>query len=470
MRVALINLPHPVPVVRRYMCSYNSPIFLFPPLELLYVGGVVREWSQDEVLCIDAIAERLSRETLLERLRAFAPDLVVSLPGFEIFEDDMRILSWLRQSMEGVRFAAFGHYPTTFPAETMAAASLDFVFRGEPEVTVHELLGALKAGDSFEGILGLSYRDADGSVVNNPDRLRERDINELPYPDYSLVDINDYSEFLLPRPFAVLQTARGCPYPCNFCVRSFGQKLGLRSTENIIGELDELVARYQINSFRFIDDTFTAMPARTIEICEAIQKHHPQLVWSCLSRIDTLDEARVRAMRDAGCKRVYMGIESGSPRILKLYGKDYGVELIPKMVDLLRGNGIEVGAFFMVGHPEETTEDFELTSQLVRSLQLDYATIGQTVPYPGTQLFNQYRDQVDFSLYPYKNNWSDPRRRDELLQWEKRFYRELYFRAPYLARHAVRFVKHPATALAAGKALFSFVFGTGTGTARNELI
>ena len=470
MRVALINLPHPVPVVRRYMCSYNSPIFLFPPLELLYVGAVVRQWSQHEVLCMDAIAERVTKEALLERLQTFGPDLVVSLPGFEIFEDDVRILSWLGQSLPGARMAAFGHYPTTFPAETMAAANLDFVFRGEPEVTVHEVLQAMQQQTSFAGIQGLSYRTDDGTIVSNPDRLRQRDINELPYPDYSLVNIHDYSEFLLPRPFAVLQTARGCPYPCNFCVRSFGQKLGLRSTDNIIGELNELVARYQIKSFRFIDDTFTAMPARTIEICRAIQQHHPNLVWSCLSRIDTLDEERVKAMRDAGCKRVYMGIESGSTRILKLCGKDYGVELIPQMVDLLRNNGVEVGAFFMVGHPEETSDDFELTSQLVRSLHLDYATIGQTVPYPGTHLYEQYRDQVDFSLYPYRNNWRDPRRREELLQWEKRFYRELYFRASYLTRHALRFIKHPSTAVSAGRALYSFVFGSGTGTARNELI
>lgn len=470
MRIALVNLPHEAPVVRRYMCSYNSPVFLFPPLELMYVAAVAREWGHDDVVLIDAIAARLDRDQTLEQLKRFRPDLVITITSFEIFEPDMRTFAWLRAELPQAKFAAFGHYATTFPNEVMAIANLDYVFRGEPEHAFFELTEALKQNGPIDRIEGLTYRRDDGTVVSTPDRARDRHIDELPHPDYSLVDVSAYSEFLLPQPFVMLQTARGCPYTCNFCVRSYGQKLGMRSPDNIVAELRQLVDRYKIRSFRFIDDTFTAIPQRTLEICEKIQKELPPLVWSCLSRVDTLDDERARALRDAGCRRVYLGIESGSQRILQLYGKDYGVERIREIVNMLRKRHIEVGAFFMVGHPEETHEDFQQTGKLLRSLELDYTTVGQTVPYPGTSLFEQYRDQVDFSLFPYRNEWKSPGRRAELAKWEAEFFRKSYLRLPYVARHAWRFLKYPRTTLAAGRALAPYFLGRTKSSTRSELV
>jgi radical SAM superfamily enzyme YgiQ (UPF0313 family) len=470
MRIALVNLPHDVPVVRRYMCSYNSPIFLFPPLELLSVAAVARSWGKDEVLLIDAIAERISLEATLDRLRAFGAELVVTITSFEIFEQDMRALRWLRDAMPQAKFAAFGHYATIFPNEVMEIGKLDYIFRTEPEYTFFELTEALKNNTLLDGIQGLTYRRQDGDIVSTPDRPRTRHVDELPFPDYSLVAIDRYSEFLLPKPFVVVQTARGCPYTCNFCVRSYGQKLGMRTPDNIVAELQQLVERFKIRSFRFIDDTFTAIPSRTIEICQKMKQNLPRLTWTCLSRVDTLDEERATALKEAGCRRVYLGIESGSPRILRLYGKDYGIERIHDMVGVLRKARIEVGAFFMVGHPEETYEDFQQTSRLVRSLDLDYSTVGQTVPYPGTSLFDQYRDQVDFSLFPYKNEWKNPGRREELQRWESQFFRHAYLQVPYVARHAMRFLRYPLTTLAAGRALVPYLLGHAQSGTRQELV
>jgi radical SAM superfamily enzyme YgiQ (UPF0313 family) len=470
MRVAMVNLPHPVRVIRRFMCSYNSPIFLFPPQELMYAATAVRDWGQREVTLIDSIARDLSKEDVLAELRQFQADVVVTILGFEILEQDIKVLRWLRQQLPNTKFVAFGYYPTEFPEQILDASGVDFVILGEPEYCCHELLQALEQKTSFDGIMGLCFRKPDGTFVSNPERPRLKSVDELPHPDYSLVNIHDYSEFLMPKPFATLQTARGCPYGCNFCTRSYGRQLTLRSPENIIDEIRTLVDKFGVRSLRFMDDTFNAVPARTFKICEGIQKNFPNLVWSALSRIDTMDQERAVAMRQAGCKRVYLGVESGSDRILKLYGKDYGVERIPVVFDLLRRNGIEIACFFMVGHPEETPEDFEQTSKLIRNLEIDFATVGQTVPYPGTELFDRYRDQVQFSLFPYQNEWKSPGRRKQLQTWEKRFLREMYFRPKYIARHAMRLVKNPTTTWQAGRALIPFVFGSGLTAARNELI
>lgn len=472
MRIALVNLPHPTPVIRRYMCSYNSPIFLFPPLELMYAAAALRAWDGHETTVIDAIARRWTREDVLAELRRTRVELVVALSGFEIFERDVNALKWLRSQLPAVKFAAFGHYPSTFPDETLAHTGVDYVLRGEPEVTLAEICRALEGKQAWNEIGGVSYRNGQPQPLHNPTRAWLKQVDQLPHPDYRSVDIRDYSEFLMPQPFAVLQTARGCPYPCNFCVRSYGQRMGMRSPDNILEELGQLVDRHQIRSFRFIDDTFTAIPERTAEICAGLQKHFPQLVWSCLSRVDTLDAQRAASLAAAGCRRVYVGIESGSERILRLYGKDYGLDSLPESVRLLRKHNIEVGAFFMVGHPEETEDDFQQTRAVVRSLELDYATMGQTVPYPGTHLYEQYKDRVEFSLYPYRNEWKDPGRRAQLLRWEAQLYRDLYLRVPYLARHAARFIKHPRTAFAAGRALLPHMLGRhgNAELVRNELI
>lgn len=471
MRIAFVNLPHSVPVIRRYMCSYNASMFLFPPLEIMYAATAARDLARAEVTLIDAIALRMDKAALVRRLQEFQADLVVTLYGFEILGEDIRVTRAIKRQLPGVKFAGFGHYPTTFSKEMLDLAELDFVLRGEPEYPVIELVSALESNGDLAAIAGLTWRNADGDAIDNPDRPRIRHVDELPDPDYGLVDILNYSEFMLPNPFAAIQTARGCPYTCNFCVRSYGQKLTMRSSARVVAEIQNLVNRFGIKSFRFTDDTFTAIPKRTLEICEGIRNAGLDLTWTCLTRIDTMDDERAKAIKEAGCARVFIGIESGSDRILEKYGKGYSVDKIPKVVDLLHKHGIEVGSFFMVGHPEETKEDFEETCRLVRTLEIDYATIGRTIAYPGTHFFTEYGDQVDFSLYPYRNEWKDPSRKRTLEAWERRFMREMYLRPSYILRHAWRLIKNPASTLRASRAVLPFLFPTGTAEpVRNEVL
>lgn len=470
MRVAMLNLPHPTRVVRRYMCSYNSPFFLFPPQELMYTATALRDWGGDEVRVLDAVAEDWDAATVVRELREWGAEMIVSIVGFEILEQDIKTIRAIRRELPGVKYVVFGYYATEFPREMLDLTGADYLLLGEPEYTCHELVTALKEKSNITGIQGLAYRDENGDVVANPERPRLKPVDELPHPDYSMVPIDKYSEFLLPRRFAALQTARGCPYGCNYCTRSYGRQLTVRSPDNIVEEIRTLVDRFGVRSLRFADDTFTAVPGRTIQICEGIAKNFPGLQWSCLSRIDSIDEDRVRALAEAGCKRIYFGVESGSERILKLYGKDYGVERVPHVFDLVRRHGMEIACFFMVGHPEETAEDFEQTSRLIRTVDIDFATVGQTVPYPGTHLYDQYKDQVQFSLFPYTNEWKNAGRRKQLRTWEQRFLREMYFRPSYIARHAWRLMKNPATTFQVGRSMLPFVFGSHLASARQELV
>ena len=132
---------------------------------------------------------------------------------------------------------------------------------------------------------------------------------------------------------------------------------------------------------------------------------------------------------------------------------------------------MEITAFLMVGHPEETIEDFEQTLELVKRNNFDYATCSQTIPYPGTLLFEQYRDKIDFSLYPYRNHWKDAQREHELLEWEKRLYRAMYFRPSYMLKHAGKLLQHPIEMLNGVTALTRYLFnGRSQEAARTDLI
>ncbi len=455
MRIALVNLPHGTPVVRRYMCSYNSPIFLFPPLELMSAGTVLRDQGGHEVMVWDAIASQATTDELAQSLAAWRPQLIVSLMGFEIFEQDVDAVRQLRSALGAIPWALFGHYPSVFPAEVLRLTGADWIVHGEPEITLLELCQAGGLGDP-SAIAGLSYRNGEGVAHSRP-RPWLKEFEQLPPPDYDLVGLAPYSEFLLPRPFVVVQSARGCPFGCNFCVRSYGQRLALRPAAQILDEIAGLVRRRGVRSVRFIDDTFFTAKARVLEICRGFRERLPDVVWSCLSRADTLDDRVIAEIGASGCRRVYIGIESGSQRILERYNKGYDVASLPGTVEALRRARIEVGAFFMVGHPEETEDDFAQTLRLARTLKLDYATIGKTIPYPGTPLYDEYRDQVDFSLYPYRNDWRDPGRRRQLDDWERRFYRALYLNPHYLLRNAHHAWQSPATVWRAGRALLPFL-------------
>ena len=181
------------------------------------------------------------------------------------------------------------------------------------------------------------------------------------------------------------------------------------------------------------------------------------LQWSCLSRADTLNEEMLQWMKKAGCKRIYIGVESGSQRILDYYKKKVNVEEALANIKLCQKVGIETMGFFIVGMPEETREDFEQTLAFAKKSDLTFAIVFELVPYPGTPLYPLMKDQINFSLMPYKNEYKDPEMRERFHKWEKEFYFKFYFRPKYIAQSIVRAIKRPMETLASVVKLASFI-------------
>lgn len=441
--IVFLNLPNNVRVQRRYMCSYNAPNMLFPPIELLYLAAIAREWHQKNVFLVDAIAENLNLESCIEKVAQINPDIIVTITGFEIFEEDIITLNSIINKVPQARFVVFGHYPTIFPEEIFKHASIDFILYGEPDVNFSNLLDYLNEKITINELVGVYYLDEEKRVKINKGEERIKKPGILPFPAHDLLKIDAYFEPFLPQPFALIQTARGCPYSCNFCVRSYGQRLSLRNPKNIIEELIWLKKIHQIKSFRIIDDTFTATSKRVIEFCNLLIENNLNLSWTCLSRADTLNEELIQRMKESGCKRVYIGFESGSKKVLQAINKDIDQSLAIHNVKLLKKYNIEVSGFFMVGHPLETEIDFEDSVKFAIDTDLDYITAFEFITYPGTAIYDEMKEQVNFSLMPYKNEFIDKNTHNVSQKRVKQFYKRFYLRPSFILTKGLYHLKKP---------------------------
>ena len=435
MRTVLLNLPSNERVFRRYMCSYNSPNSLFPPIELMALAGIAKRMKNAETLLIDAVAENIDLQQVIARLRQFNPELLVSLTGFEVFQQDMEALSALKSAFPDAKVGCFGHYPTLFPKETLKNSDIDFILLNEPDIAFSEFYDCLQKNKSYSNLKGLAFR-AKNKITINAQRERIKDLDSLPIPAHELLNLEKYSEVLMDRPFTVLQTSRGCPFACNYCVHTYGRQFAERSAEKVLEEI-EFIAGLGIRSFRFFDDTFNANKRRIIDVCRGIVERKIKMKWSCFSRVDTIDKEVFEWMKKAGCVRVLIGIESGSQRILDFYKKGYKTENLREKIKIVKDSGIESTGFFMVA-PQESEEDFKKSIELAKSLDLDFVLVSSLIPYPGTELFEGMKKQVEFSLFPYENKFVDSTIDGRLIRREKEFYRAFYFRPSY-ALHAIKY-------------------------------
>lgn len=415
------------------MCSYNAPDFLFPPQELIAIAGVLRKISGIEIDLLDSIAEGKSEKEVAQLVSTY--DVIISICGFECFEEDMQVLGRLKTLFPFSKFVLFGHYATLFPEEVLRNTSVDYVLIGEPDYNCLDLIRAIATKTPLNDLKGIAYLTETNEIYKETSSERIGDPGSLPMPAYDLLKFNLYSEPFMPKPFALIQTARGCPYQCNFCVKSFGTKLGLRKAGDILDEMEYLVHEHGVKAIRFIDDTFTAIPSRVAEICNGIIERELKVSWTCLSRLDTLNEEMIGLMHASGCVRLNVGVESGSARMLEKYNKQLDLERGKKMLLHCSSIGLETLGCFMVGHPDETEEELQMSIDFAKTAKLNFAVIGELIPYAGTKLFDELGDKLEFSLFPYVNRFKDTETELKYLNWEKRFYRDFYMRPSYVLNH-----------------------------------
>lgn len=276
---------------------------------------------------------------------------------------------------------------------------VDYVCCGEGENTVYPFFSSLLGGTPDLSVPGLVYRK-DGTIVKNPRPALVQDLDTLPEVDYSAFGLGEPTEN---GDFFPIDVGRGCPFGCTYCsTKTFwGRKYRLKSARRIVDEIKTIHDRYGITRFIFYHDMFTLNRRQVLEVCRLLKELDFPVAWRCCARIDCLDEALIDAMVDAGMVMIFIGIETGSPRMQKLIDKNLKLDSALDLLTYIHNKGIALTTSFIYGFPEETEEDISQTMAMLRDIaKLKRAKIQTHLCtfLPGTEMSETYLSHLTPSL------------------------------------------------------------------------
>ncbi len=375
----------------------------YPPLGLAYLAAVLEQEGHDVRAFDFGLDPEAPLEEDAQRVSAFDPHLV-GITAMTIVYHSVLDTAALLKAHLGRPIVIGGPHATLFPERILEDTPvIDYVVRGEGEETILELVRALEGRNGeLSSVRGLTYRFR-GQPVSNPDRDLIQDLNGLPFPARHLFELERYG-LRTPegRPMFTVLSSRGCPYNCAYCFKGIvGRTYRQRSPDNIIAELRQVIDRYGVRDFYFVDDLFTLDARRLAALTEQLIDSKLDVRWQCLARVDRVNEEILHQMYAAGCRRIHYGIESGNEQILKRIGKGFTLEQVRRAVRWTGEAGIQTKGYFMMGLPGDTEETMKQTVDLAVSLDLDEAMFSVTTPFPGTRLWDELvrkRPQTEFSL------------------------------------------------------------------------
>ncbi|MFZ5814326.1 MAG: B12-binding domain-containing radical SAM protein [Bacillota bacterium] len=277
---------------------------------------------------------------------------------------------------------------------------VDIIVRGEGEETLPELLTALGRGEPLNFVDGITFR-AGGEVISTPARSPIPTLDELPFPNFRLVPrLEEYFAWQ-PVKEAAIEAGRGCPYACTFCSTSefFSRKYRIKSPARIMAEMDWFARHLGITNFTLHHDNFNAARPKVLAFCDAMEEAGVGYTWRCSSRTDNIREDLAQRMASAGCRSVFFGIESGSPAVQQQMNKRLDVSTAREMVAACLRHGITPTCSFIVGFPEETEADMNMTLTLAlecRLLGTPSIQLHPLSPLPGTELTVTNRYPLQF--------------------------------------------------------------------------
>jgi anaerobic magnesium-protoporphyrin IX monomethyl ester cyclase len=405
----------------------------YPPLATLLCAAVLRERGH-VVTLFDAM--------LADGIDAFRAALAASRPSVvAIVEDSFNYVTKmctvrLRDATfemiavahaRGCRVLVSGSDATDHAARYLSAGA-DAVLLGEPEGTLAEVAATWAADPDapLRDVAGLALRGDDGVLEVTAPRLGTRDLDALPLPAWDLVDAAAYHRAWRGahgRTSWNVVTSRGCPYGCNWCAKPvFGRRYAQRSPAAVAEELRQLKQQIAPDHVWFADDIF-GLTARWIgELAAAIRARDACIPFMIQCRADLIRPEVARALASAGCEEVWMGVESGSQRVLDAMDKGTTVEEVRAATRALQSNGIRACWFLQLGYPGEQWDDVVATRDLVRGERPDDVGVSVAYPLPGTKFHAAVRAQLGA-----RTNWEDTGDLAMLFQgtYTTAFYRRL---------------------------------------------
>ncbi len=404
--------------------SYWYPVWLAYPTGML-----------EGARLLDAPSHHVSAEETIRIAQDYEfLVLYTSTPGFP---GDIRLVQTMKDANPKLKVAFVGPHVTVLPEQSLKICSaIDFVCRKEFDYSVVEFA----QGKPLDEILGISFRK-NGAVVHNPDRPQLQDLDSLPHVTdiYKRdLDVRRYNVPFLLNPYVSLYTTRGCPAQCTFCLwpqTTSGHAWRKRSTDDVAREMAKVKEYWPyVKEYFFDDDTFNIQKARTVELCAKLKPL--KLTWSCTSRVTT-DFETLKAMKEAGCRLLIVGYESGDAQILKNIKKGATLERARQFTKDCHKLGLVIHGDFIMGLPGETHQTIENTIRFAKELDVETIQVSVAHAYPGTELYDYATKNgfiasdikmVDEGGHQLAHIQYPGLPADDILEAVHRFYDDYYFR------------------------------------------
>ncbi len=398
MDILLINLPREGEIINNTTPKYFLYDFMnYPPLGLLAIAASVDKKHQLQVL--DTITKNMTIDDIVKYIENQKPDVlgisVVTWRLFALYD----IARKVKEIIPDIKIIAGGPHVNYYPTETIKLGVIDYALTGFCENKFPLLIEAIdKTNKSIlQSIKGLYYR-IDGEIYIKSDNNEKVDLDEMPFPNRSLINIDDYFTLADKTRMTTVYTSRGCPFKCVFCDVGI-KNYYYRSAKKIVDEFDDILKK-NINEIHVFDDTFNINRQRVIDMCKEIIKRKLNVRWSARARVYPCDEEMISIMKQAGCIRLHVGIETLDPEILKYIKKKITLEQIHNFFKLCNKYKIDTLAYFMVGFPLETKEYLKKLYREIKKLRPTYIYFNILQPLAGTEfyehLLKEERYKYDF--------------------------------------------------------------------------
>ena len=364
----------------------------YVPLGILYIASHLRARGLSVEVFDTTFA---SRADLLSHISSSQPSILGIYANLMTRPNVVEIIAHAKNC--GWKVIVGGPEPGAY-AEEYLGSGADAVVIGEGELSIEELIPALKSSSSLQCIAGIAYLDDFGEVRRNAPRRQIEDLDAQPWPARESVSIEQYlSTWRKAHGTGSVSfiTARGCPYKCNWCSHQvFGHTHRRRSPLMVVDEIEFLMHRYTPDMIWAADDVFTIHQGWLRQYASEMRRRDLRIPFECISRADRLNAEVADILVELGCFRLWIGSESGSQNILDSMERGVRVEQVHRATALLRDRGIQTGMFLMWGYEGETLEDIEQTVAHVKASDPDIFFTTVAYPIKGTPYYNSVSDRL----------------------------------------------------------------------------
>ncbi len=377
---------------------FDSAKWELYPYNVCLLAAIIKD--EYEVKIIDANAKNLSLKQTVQKALEFSPNYIaLSCLAVEYSKHAHELAKSLKESMPNTPVILGGVYGTLLPEHAIEDKNFDYLVLGEGEIRLKQLLKHIENKTLPEDLDGIAYRKGD-EVIIKPQETYVEDLDNLPYPDYNLVDFDDYcrvnekfsyADTRDALPVAKMYTSRGCPAGCNFCAVEHiaGKRFRKRSVESILDEIEFMIQKYKVKEILFYDDNLIFDIKRAKELCKGIIKRQFNIKFKCPNiAVYCLDNELMDLMKEAGFTMLVFAIESANDRILKyVMGKPLSIEGVKEKVEYAKKLGFRCAALFVIGSPGETWQEIRNSFAFAEKLDV-YCHFSIATPLPKTRLYN----------------------------------------------------------------------------------